>query len=252
MEGHYRSLLPGYRGQEYVPFQVGDVMQRAVNRALQESRNMGGGVPYQNPHQGVVPWNAAGGAGENRDELSGFHEAAMCLEAMKRGEDVAAERAQTIKKPRKRKPAVKVEDGTGDAVSHAAVGDAPRAEAGDDTDDQPKRQKSCKYVGVRKRKWGTYAAEIRNPITGSREWLGTFDTAEEAAVVYDVRLRMIRGVNSTRANFPPLEPHTTMLSRTISPHGASRPEREQIEIPGNWLDQILQYRAKLERLEEME
>ena len=65
------------------------------------------------------------------------------------------------------------------------------------------RQKSCAYVGVRKRQWGTFAAEIRNQLSGSREWLGTFETAEEAAVVYDMRLRQIKGP-SAKCNFPPL------------------------------------------------
>lgn len=65
------------------------------------------------------------------------------------------------------------------------------------------RQKSCAFVGVRKRQWGTYAAEIRNQNSGSREWLGTFETAEEAAVVYDMRLRQIKGPGA-KCNFPPL------------------------------------------------
>jgi hypothetical protein len=100
------------------------------------------------------------------------------------------------------------------------------------------RQKSCAYVGVRKRQWGTYAAEIRNQLTGSREWLGTFDSAEEAAVVYDMRLRQIKGPGA-KCNFPPLIMTGHMVKREICPHGKSAPQRLTLMIPEDWLQQVV-------------
>ncbi|KAK4775119.1 hypothetical protein SAY86_010054 [Trapa natans] len=64
---------------------------------------------------------------------------------------------------------------------------------------------SCKYKGVRKRKWGKWVSEIRLPNSRERIWLGSYDSAEKAARAFDAALFCLRG-RSARFNFPDSPP----------------------------------------------
>ena len=104
----------------------------------------------------------------------------------------------------------------GFALINQNTTNATTATTGERRGRRSKQAEPGRFLGVRRRPWGRYAAEIRDPTTKERHWLGTFDTAHEAALAYDRAALSMRGTQA-RTNFvyTPNDVHTILTNPNL-------------------------------------